>query len=212
MLIVEDDDFTRTLLVATVRGLGHEVVGDCASAADAMRAATAQSPDVALLDLDLGDGPTGIDVAHALRKAQHAIAIVILSSYEEPRLIGARIAIPERAVYLVKQSIAEPDALARAIRIAAEPSSHTQASARGKVRSRSSGLTDSQVEIMRLVAAGYTNAEIARRRYMSEPAVGKAVARLVKQLDLDYEAGDNPRILIAQAYFSMTGAARPRRD
>lgn len=47
---------------------------------------------------------------------------------------------------------------------------------------------------------------------MSEHAVGKAVARLVTQLRLDYGEGDNPRVLITQAYFAMTGAARPRRD
>lgn len=212
VLIVEDDDFTRTLLVTAVRALGHDCVGDCATAADAMRIASAHAPDLALLDLDLGDGPTGVDLGHALRGRDPAIGLVILSSYEEPRLLGVRLQIPDRAVYLVKQSIGDPDSLGRALRIAADPTVHTAASTPPAREKRSAALSDGQVEIMRLVAAGYTNAEIGRRRYMTEHAVGKAVARLVKQLELDLAPGDNPRILIAQAYFAMTGSARPRRD
>lgn len=212
VLIVEDDDFTRTLLVTAVRALGHEVIGDCSTAADAMRIAQGQSPQLALLDLDLGDGPTGVDVGHALRSKNPSIGLVILSSYEEPRLLGIRLQLPERAVYLVKQSIGDPDNLGHALRIAVDPTVHTPASGPAARDKRSATLSDGQVEIMRLVAAGYTNAEIAKRRYITEHAVGKAVARLVKQLGLQNEPGDNPRILIAQAYFAMTGSARPRRD
>lgn len=212
VLIVEDDSFTRSLLVATVTGLGHVVVGDCANAADAMRAAASETPDVALLDLDLGAGPTGADLGHALRRALPAIGIVLLTSYEEPRLMGTRLRIPDDAVYLVKQAVSQPTEIDRALRLAREPRAHTSASGGVSVDSRAQGLSDGQIEIMRLVASGLTNAEIARRRYMSEHAVGKAVARLVTQLHLDYGDGDNPRVLITQAYFAMTGAARPRRD
>lgn len=212
VLIVEDDNFMRSLLVATVSGLGHVVVGDCASGADAMQAAHAERPDVALLDLDLGSGPTGADIGHALRRDHPALGIVMLTSYEEPRLMGTRLRIPERAVYLVKQSVSRPHEIDRALRLAREPRSHTSASDSAQVISRASGLSDGQIEIMRLVASGLTNAEIGRRRYMSEHAVGKAVARLVTQLKLDYGDGENPRVLITQAYFAMTGAARPHRD
>ena len=212
VLIVDDDGFTRSLLVATVTGLGHVVVGDCANGADAMKAAAAEPPDVALLDLDLGSGPTGADVGHGLRRRLPKLGIVILTSYEEPRLMGSQLRVPEGAIYLVKQSVSEPREIDRAIRLAREPRAHTQASGARDFESAVRRLSDGQVEIMRLVADGLTNAEIGRRRYMSEHAVGKAVARLVKQLDLDYGSGDNPRVLVTQAYFAMTGAARPRRD
>lgn len=212
VLIVEDDGFTRSLLVATVSSLGHTVVGDCATAADAMKAAAAEPPDVALLDLDLGGGPTGADLAQGLRRYWPGMGIVLVTSYEEPRLMGTRLKIPDGTTYLVKQAISQPHEIDRAIRAAREPRAHTSASAPASLDSRARGLSDGQIEIMRLVASGLTNAEIARRRCMTEHAVGKAVARLVKQLGLDYQEGDNPRVLITQAYFAMTGAARPRRD
>lgn len=126
--------------------------------------------------------------------------------------MGTRLRIPEGAVYVVKQSVSRPQEIDRALRLAREPRSHTSASEGAQVISRASGLSDGQIEIMRLVASGLTNAEIGRRRYMSEHAIGKAVARLVTQLKLDYGDGENPRVLITQAYFAMTGAARPHRD
>ena len=72
-------------------------------------------------------------------------------------------------------------------------------------------LSDQQIEIMRLVAAGLSNAEIGRRRCMTEAAVGKAVARLIRQLDLRASQDQNQRVLIAQRYFELTGATSARR-
>ena len=72
-------------------------------------------------------------------------------------------------------------------------------------------LSEGQWEILRLVAAGYTNAEIARRRSLTVPAVEKAVARLIKQLDLHASPDTNQRVSIAQAYFRLTGAVSARR-
>lgn len=65
---------------------------------------------------------------------------------------------------------------------------------------------------MRLVAEGYSNAEIARRRSLTEPAVAKAVARLVKQLELDVGDNDNVRVLITRAYYDLIGTSAVRRE
>ena len=64
-LLIDDDDFTRLLLSSTLKDLGYQVIADAATAAGAIKAATEHSPDLAIVDLDLGEGPTGIDVAHA---------------------------------------------------------------------------------------------------------------------------------------------------
>ena len=73
-LVVDDDDFTRFLLVRTLTTLGADSVDDAADAPTAMRLAQATSPDLATLDLDLGGGPNGIDLAHALRNARAVAA------------------------------------------------------------------------------------------------------------------------------------------
>ncbi len=66
VLVVEDDADAADTLAVLLRGWGHdvEVAGD---GARALEAARARPPDAVLLDLNLGDGPDGLEVAHRLR-------------------------------------------------------------------------------------------------------------------------------------------------
>jgi len=209
VLIVDDDDFTRFLLVRTLRDLGFDEVHDAATAGAALAAAQSVRPDVAIVDLDLGRGPNGIDCAHALRKMLPQISIVMLSSYQDPRLLGANRPLPVGSVYLSKRLLGDAGVLADTIReVSSEPckdrgTAGGQQSAPHRVK-----LSDNQVEIMRLVAEGYSNAEIARRIVVTEPGVAKAIGRLVKQLGIEAGPDTNVRVRITQAYYSMVGFGR----
>lgn len=214
VLLVDDDDFTRVTLTSTLRSLGCTVVADSATVTDAMIAADSTKPDLALLDLNLGEGPTGVDLAYGLRRILPSIALVMLSSYEEPRLIGYGIRpLPEGTQYVVKKDVSDPEVLARAIRLALSPTVHTVATRIVTPRDeRLDALSDQQVEIMRLIAAGYGNAEIARRMQLTEDGVNKAVTRLIRQLDLRVGSGRNARVLITQAYAEFSGRAIPHHE
>lgn len=202
VLIVDDDDFTRFLLVRTLRDLGFEAVADAPAAAAGLAAARSTRPDVAIVDLDLGPGPNGIDCAHGLRKLLPQIGIVMLSSYQDPRLLGASRPLPLGSVYLSKRLLGDADVLAETVReVLAHPCLD---------RGLSDGptpvkLSDNQIEVMRLVAEGYSNAEISRRIFVSEPGVAKAIGRLVKQLGIDAGPESNVRVRITQAYYAMVG-------
>lgn len=211
-LVVDDDDFTRFLLVRTLASLGAMDVRETNASSAALRLADEAAPDLAILDLDLGPGPTGIDLAHGLRRLRPTIAIVVLSSYTDPRLMGVNRELPLGAVYLSKRDIGDADTLRTAIeRVLNAPLGRraTDSSVRSGDGRR---LSDSQVEVMRMIAQGYSNAEIARRRTLTEAAVEKAITRLIRQLDLIPGRGDNLRVLITQAYFERTGATQVRRD
>lgn len=66
VLIVEDDPLIAMLLVDSLADAGHEVVGPAATMAEALALCGASTPDLALLDIDLRDGSSGLDVARAL--------------------------------------------------------------------------------------------------------------------------------------------------
>lgn len=181
VLIVDDDPFTRTMLSSVVEGLGFEVMGTLGSFAEALNHARQSTPAVALIDLDLGEGPTGIDLAHGLRRSQPDIGIVFLSTYVEPRLLGSVPDLPVGAIYLTKQEVADTTILGSALdSVALSPLGPDFAAGEGP---RLTGLSDAQVDLMRLIAAGYTNAEIARRLVIEEASVEKAVMRLIRQLE-----------------------------
>lgn len=212
VMLVDDDPFTRMTLVATLGSLDFAVVGDAATAKEGLLLAVETRPEVAVVDLDLGEGPTGLDVAHRLRELLPRIGLVVLSTYEEPRLMGFnQHPLPEDALYLVKRTVVDPEVLGRAVRMSVD---HDFREGTTRVIPKDVlgvSLSDSQIDIMRLVAAGHSNAEIARRRSLTVPAVEKAVARLIKQLDLHASPDTNQRVVIAQAYYRLTGAVSARR-
>ena len=218
LLIVDDDPFTLATLASTFQSLGLRDVIAVRTAAEAIAELTTKRSSTqaiaAVVDLDLGEGPTGIDLAHRLRQIVPQIGIVVLSTYVEPRLIGSRQpALPSRALYVVKQSIDDPRFLLDAVlqSVAQDQAGSVAGNGRrssGPIARRSSGpiarMRDNQVEIMRLVASGLTNAQIAQELLMSEKAVEKSVARLIKQLGIATSREYNQRVLIAQEYYRMT--------
>lgn len=213
VLLVDDDPFTRMMLVSTLTNLRCVMVGDAPTAPTAMYMARELKPEIAVVDFDLGEGPTGIDLAHGLRRVSPNIGIVMLSTYEEPRLMGTnQQALPAGSLYLVKKTVVEPDVLERALRLSIDPliRDGTLTLTADDRNLTSSKLTDLQIEIMRMVAAGYSNAEIARRRSLNVASVEKAVARLIKQLNLHATPDQNQRVLIAQIYHQLTGAVDVR--
>lgn len=202
MLIVEDDAFTRTALVAVVTSLGHEVVGQAATVIAAMDAARATSPDVVLIDLDLGAGPTGIDAAHGLRGLLPDVGIVVLSSYADARVMGRRARpMPPGALFVSKRDLSDLDTLDHAIRVA---SSGGRASP-SVTSTHATDLTDGQLELLRLVASGLSNDEIARRLWLTEPSVRRSITRLLRKLDIEPSDARNARVQLVRVYTQLAG-------
>ena len=207
VLVVDDDEFTRTLVTTLVQSLGYGVCGKAASVTDAMTIAHEHHPPIAVIDLDLGEGPTGIDLAHGLRKIDPNIALVMLTSYGDPLWMGQRRELPPGAHYVVKGEVNDPSVLGDAMAEALADPLTTPDSQRAGIP-----LSEGQWEILRLVAAGDSNAEIAKRQSLTVDAVNKAVTRLVKQLGIEVGADGNTRVLLTQAYNRITGTVSERRN
>ena len=211
ILVVEDNAFTRTTLCGALRDAGVDVVGETGSAAEAIRLARTLAPAAALLDLDLGAGPNGADVAVELRTLAPSIGIVILTSYEDPRLTGRNLEhLPSNLVYLVKGHLDDARTLSTAIADAIALATSEPSAGRSAVPTPTGDvarLTDTQIEVVRLVAEGLSNAEIARQRYISETSVERIIMRAARELDIPTESSSNRRVLLTRAYLRMSGAA-----
>ncbi len=199
VLLVEDDNLVRAALAAGLAHHGFEVtaVGDARSA---MATFATAPPEVAVLDLHLGSGPTGIDLAVGMRQRMPALGLVLLTSFSDPRLLRASLdTLPAGMLYLVKQSVDDLSLLAAAIDAA--PAAVTS----GPTSMPRSPLTAAQADTLRLLAAGLSNAEIARVRVVTEATVEKTIARTAQALGIPYEEGVNQRVALARAYFTLSG-------
>ena len=67
------------------------------------------------------------------------------------------------------------------------------------------GMTDIQVETLRMVAQGHTNSEIAKLRFVAEKTVEQTIAKIAKALDIPAATNQNQREHIARVYFRLTG-------
>ena len=204
-MVVEDDNFTRLSLVAALEQRGITVALQTASGAEAVTASKNTPISVALLDLHLGSGPTGIDVAIALRSRNPNIGIVFLTTYKDPRLIESNLPnLPEGAIYLNKLEMNSTVAIAGQISLAVlKPL--TRRTFPWSRTSPLAALSTLQIEIMKEIAQGLSTTEIARSRGVSEQAIDKSISRISKHLGIPKSADTNQRVQIVRAYFENKG-------
>lgn len=203
--LIEDDDFTRFTLVSAVKQLGFDVVYDSSSASQALLAIPQLRPDLAILDLHLGAGPSGVDLARSLRAQLPNLGLVILSSFEDPRLLNSSLpSVPAGALYLTKSSVRDGAtlnaALTKALLLSVDDKATSQVNS-----SPFSKFSSIQLETLRLMAKGLSNAEIAKRRFVTEKSVEISISRIAKKLGLQKSDTINQRVHIANVYFRASG-------
>ncbi len=202
-LIVEDNNLMRTTLESTLLLHNIEVVGTTNNARSAMEIAKSTNPSVALLDLDLGDGPTGIDLAWGLRRENANIGIVILSSYRDPRLTGRKLPeLPVGGIYLDKAKVDSAESLVQAIVESIATSGIDKPS---PSRMSELSLNDSDIEILKFLWQGLSNSEISRIRNVTIKSAETSISRVAKKCGIKYSSDVNQRILLAKFYQELTG-------
>ena len=209
VIVVEDDDFTRSTVVSALQIQGVDVVGQSSAVAPAMMLFKEVKPDAVVLDLDLGAGPNGIDLAFAIRRNNPKVGIVILTTFEDPRLLHSKIPNPPPGtVYLVKRKVSEIGSLFKSIEkaISNAKTLKTDSKIKQEIAPELAKVTESQLETMKLIAEGLSNSEIAKVRGVTEKSIEQTISRLVAHLDLPKGASTNQRVQISKMYFRLTGS------
>jgi len=85
ILIVEDDRLLAAGLAMMVESAGHEVVGHAATVRTAMDLARSQTPDLTLMDIDLGLGGSGIAAARGMKKHHGLVSLFVTEHPERAR-------------------------------------------------------------------------------------------------------------------------------
>ena len=200
--LVEDDSLLRATLTGALDARDDvEVVVSSPTGSSLMARLADTELDVIVVDVHLGSGPNGFDVAAMARRVRPSIGVLFLSSIKDPRLLGYNPeSLPQGAQYVLKSQVTDISELVQCMREAHERAGDLRGPSLPK-----SPFTPTQLEILRLVAEGKSNATIAKERFVSERAVEMAVSRLAKHLGLKENPGVNQRVHIAATFFREMG-------
>jgi DNA-binding NarL/FixJ family response regulator len=195
VVLVDDQAMVRTgLRMVLAAEPDIEVVGEAADGEAGVRVVTEQRPDVVLLDVRM-PGVDGLEAARRIAAAQLPTRIVVLTTFDEDEYVAAalragvsgfllKVAPPEDLVAAVRtvaagQGLLDPAVTLRVIAsFAAAPTpdpQHADALAQ---------LTGRETDVLALVAAGLSNAEIAARLFLGEATVKTHVSRVLLKLGL----------------------------
>ena len=202
VLVVEDQAALRTLIAATLEQANFEVTA-CGSAAEAVAAFGKADPDVLLSDIHLGGKPDGVDLANILRAKAPYLGLVFFTSFPAHLAFKKTVTPPSDYAFLHKDHLTSIETLTEAIESALDDSRPALRYGQDSAEELSN-LTKSQLELVKLMAAGLSNAEIAEYRGSSLRSVERLINRTFEVLGLGDFSG-NSRVAAANMYTQHYG-------
>ena len=170
-----------------------EVVGEAGNAKDAIFAVRALKPDVILLDVVM-PGESGIDVLPNLLKESPATKVLVLSMQDDPSYVREAFAAGASG-YVLKEA-ADEEVVAAVREIAnggryvhpALGARMVTAEAEARAAAEADPLSEREREVLRLLALGHTNQEIAKMLYISVRTAETHRAHIMQKLRLSSRA------------------------
>jgi DNA-binding NarL/FixJ family response regulator len=192
-ILISDD---HTLFRRGIRKLLEDeadllVAGEAADGHEALRLARELVPDVVLMDIEM-PGMDGIEVTRILHREMPHLGVVFVTMYEDDEFVFRGLQAGGRG-YILKD--ADPDTMLRAIRAVANGESLLGATIAHKVMRQFSamepvhecvgeGLTPREVEVLKLIAGGLANKEIAQQLSISPKTVKNHINNILSKLHL----------------------------
>jgi NarL family two-component system response regulator LiaR len=188
VLIADDHPFVRHGLRTYLETLDDlEVVGEASDGAEAVELAGRLLPEVVLMDLVMPE-LDGVEATRAIRTASPATKVIVLTSFDDDEKVFPAIK-AGAAGYLLKD--VHPAELADAVRKASRGEALLAPSVAARLmqevsgeRPPAAGLTERELEVLRLIARGMSNKLIARELVVSEKTVKTHVSNILAKLHL----------------------------
>ncbi|RME47226.1 MAG: DNA-binding response regulator [Chloroflexi bacterium] len=171
-----------------------QVVGQAADGRQAVRLAQSLEPDIVVMDINM-PGQDGVEATKAITAENPRIGVIILTMYRQDQYVFEAIKAGARA-YLLKD--ADSEELLRAIRAVAQGEALLDPSIAGKMIEEFkrlqedallaqglTPLTEREQDILRLVAQGYDNQEIANQLHLSEKTVRNRLSVIFEKLHVN---------------------------
>lgn len=207
LLVVEDEPLMASLLAQSLKAANFKVE-TAPDAAKARKVIDRFDPDILLLDISLGDGPSGVHLAHAVHKTRPDIAILILTKHPDAKSATADgLDLPPNVGFLRKHLVNDMSYLLSAIEKVLTDR-HAEVRQDQPVTSPIAQLGSQAIKVLALMAQGYNNTEIALRMDLSIKSVERWIETIYRELEIDSKGSINPRVEAARQYYLIAGISQ----
>lgn len=209
IVIGEDSALFREGLAALLSSAGHEVVGRAATGPAAVAQVRAHLPDVVVLDIRMPSDDEGIAAALEIRAWEPPTPVMLLSQHIETRRT-VELVTSGGIGYLLKDRVLDVDQFLVALeRVAAggtalDPDVVTRLLGTARASSALDPLTPRELEVLGLMAEGWSNGAIAARLFLSERTVETHIGSIFAKLALTDSPDQNRRVQAILAYLEAT--------
>jgi DNA-binding NarL/FixJ family response regulator len=220
VVIAEDNYLVREGARRVLEDTGEvEVIAAVGTAAELMDSVARLKPDAIVTDIRMPPGHQmeGIEAAHEIRSRYPEVGVVVLSQHADDTYAFELLKNGTGGLaYLLKDRVADPDELVRALREVRAgrsliDSQVVEALIRHRARMATSPLADltpRELDVLREVAEGRTNASIARTLHLSDSAVEKHLTVIFSKLGLSQETEVHRRVGAVLAFLDRGAAGK----
>jgi DNA-binding NarL/FixJ family response regulator len=206
IVVVENESLLRDLIARSLEAAGFDV-STAANAADAKRAVKATDPDVCVVDIELGPGPNGFDFAEYLSREAKDVGVVFLTNLPDPRFANRDSkSITQNQAYLRKSQLVDTKELIEAVNAVLQEQDVDKFRHDQNLERPLAELSKRQISVLKLVAEGQSNSQIAELRGTTVRAVEGMVSRIFTALGVDAQRVGNARVEATRMYLSAAGA------
>lgn len=200
----------RTLVQRSLEDDGF-VVESVSTSRRAIREFDAIDPDVLVTDIDLGDRPNGLELATLLRAQAPYLGVVFLTNYSSLDAIESKVTPPEHAAFVHKGSIDDAGQLRLAIDSALDDSREALVLSANGDDDPVARLSATQLSVLKQIAEGWNNAEIAAQRGVTLRSAERLITRTFEALGVSSDDKRNARVLATRLYIRSYGVPEPPR-
>jgi len=216
-LIINDQAFELALLAPALTQRGARVIGATDNVADAMDLFELHKPKVVIVDIRFNK-QHAIDLCKEFRSINPLVGLIIIADCPDLRILGITVGEILYGSQLILKSAANVveliyQSIALSILAAKSKQTYQWAGQEDIINgpqfvSILAGLTDIQIETMRLLGSGLSNSEISRVRFVTEKSVEQIVTKISQYFRVGSDPTKNQRVLLAGQYFKWVGALR----
>lgn len=192
VLVVDDDIFIKNLISELICKLGYKC-NTVTNVNDALIAIDNFTPNLIITELDLGKGPSGLNLINKIALNYPEIDVMVLTNHRSPLLVDTNFKeFPTKINYVLKSEISSSNTIENLL----QKVLNKKSIGNGNLNLKNEGIfiSKTQAELLRLIVQGLSNQAIAEKRGTTLRAVEALINRTYEALNLHESESKNLRV------------------